>query len=477
MKRLRLFLVNVGRRTLEYFLTTPPMGIMYLAGYLRTKFDMDIRLLDQRAENCSNDEVAARAIAFEADIVGFGTITTNAHMLGELTRKVRDGLPGALIVLGGPHPTAFGAEAMADTVADAAVSGEGELALEHLIRVHVDGGDYGEIPGLIWRTPDGQVLTNAGHPPVIEDLDALPFPAYDLINVRDYWRLQSLAPIGRRRYISLLSSRGCPYRCMWCHDVFGKRFRAHSPERIVEEAERYQRIWGPSEIEFLDDVFNLSRKRVIAFCELAQRRGLKFKIGFPNALRTDILTQEVVDALRDTGWYYSAFALETASPRLQEFTGKRLDIDKFLDGVRMSVDRGVFSNGLAMLGFPTETEQEVRRTIDTMVDSPLHIASFFTVTPFPKTRLYDMVSQTHPEKLRNLSYANSSYAAIRVNCSDMPDEVLFALQRQANRRFFFKPSRMVRIIRDFPQRRYLPTYLPNFLMRITKGMFARRGTG
>lgn len=475
MKRLRLFLVNVGERTFEYFLTTPPTGILYLAAYLRTQFDLDVQLLDQRAENCSVDEVVSRAVAFEADVVGFGCITTSAHLLGDLTRGVRDRLPNALIVLGGPHPSAFGEDAMQGTVADLAVVGEGELTLEQIVRARLEGGDFAEIPGLIRRTPDGQIVTNPGRMPLIEDLDTLPFPAYDLIDVTKYWSLQSLAPIGRRKYISLVSSRGCPYRCMWCHDVFGKQFRYHSPERMVEEIEHYQRAYGPNEIEFLDDVFNLKRSRVIEFCRLAQSRGLKFKIAFPNALRTDILTTDVVDALADTGWYYSAFALETASPRLQEFTGKRLNIPKFLEGVEMSVGRGVFSNGLAMLGFPTETEPELRSTIDTMVDSRLHVASFFTVTPFPKTRLYEIVAQTHPEKVEGLSYAGASYAAIRVNCSDLPDDVLFAYQRKANLRFFTRPSRVYRILRDFPQRRYLPTYLPNFLMRITKGIFARDG--
>ncbi len=475
MRKLRLFLVNMGRRTANYFLTTPPMGILYLAGYLRTKLDVDVQLVNQRVDNDTIDELAARIIAAGPDVVGFGSITTGAFMLGDLTRKVREGLPDALIVLGGPHPSAFRDEAMHDTAADAAVPGEGELGFEQLLRAWFDGGDLADVPGLIWRSPDGEIVTNPGRTPMIEDLDTLPFPAYDLIDVPPYWRLQSLAPIGRRRYISLVSSRGCPYQCMWCHDVFGKEHRAHSPERIVDEIAFYQKQYGVNEVEFLDDVFNLSRKRVIEFCELAQRRGLTFKIAFPNAVRTDLLTQEVVEALVDTGWYYSAFALETASPRLQEFTGKRLNIDKFVEGVEMSVDRGIFSNGLAMLGFPTETEEELKLTIDTMVDSKLHIGSFFTVTPFPKTRLYDLVKENTPSKVEGLTYAGSDYANIRVNCSEMPDEVLFAHQRNANLRFFLKPSRMMRILRDFPQRRYLPTYLPSFLMRATKGLFDRKG--
>ena len=451
------------------------MGILSLASYLRTKFDLDIRLVNQRADGCSEDELVQQAIEFESDIVGFGTITTCAHTLGDLTRNVREALPDALILVGGPHTSSFQARVLEDTCADAAVVGEGELAFEAIIRARFDGGDFSEIPGLIWRDPDGQIITNPGQMPAIEDLDTLPFPAFDLIDIRKYWRLQSMPPIARRKYISLLSSRGCPYKCIWCHKIFGKRFRAHSAERMVEEIDHYIRTWGIDDVEFLDDIFNLDHDRIIEFCELAQRRNLKFKIAFPNAVRTDILTQEMVDALVDTGLYFSSFALEAGSPRIQKYTGKNLSIPKFLAGVEMAVKRGVFANGFAMLGFPTETEEDLQQTLDVACNSKLHTASFFTVMPFPNTRLYDEVMRMHPEKLANINYDDTDFALIRVNVSDVPDHVLYAYQRRANRQFFLNPARIMRIVRDYPQPHRLPFYLPIYAHRITKGLFSRDG--
>ncbi|MBN1346218.1 MAG: B12-binding domain-containing radical SAM protein [Phycisphaerae bacterium] len=475
MKRLRLFLANVGRRTLTYPFTTPPMGILSLAAYLRTKFDLDITLINQRVEDCSEQELARQIVDFGADVVGFGTMTTNAHMLGELTKMVRRGLPDALIVLGGPHVSAFREGVMSSTVADAAVVGEGELALEELIRARFGDGDFSAIPGLIWRSHEGEIVTNPGCLPPIQDLDSLPFPAYDLIDIRKYWRLQSMPPIARRRYVSVVGSRGCPYQCMWCHNIFGKRFRPHSAERLVDEVEHYIHTWGVKDVEFLDDIFNLDRKRVIEFCELAQRRNLKFKIALPNAVRSDILDEEVVEALVDTGLYFSAFALESGSSRLQQYTGKRLDIPRFLKGIEMAVDRGVFSHGFAMLGFPTETEADLQQTIETACDSKLHIASFFTVMPFPNTRLYDEVMRTHPERLAKLRYDDTNFALIRVNLSEVSDEVLYAYQRKANRAFFLDPARILRILRDYPQPHLLPYYLPIYLYRATKGLFGGDG--
>jgi len=471
VKRLRLFLANVGQRQAMYPLATPPMGILCLAAYLRTRFDLDIQLVNQRAEDWSTEELARRTIEFQPDIVGFGTLTPWAYALGPLTRAVRQGCPDALILLGGPHISAFGARAMEDTDADAAVLGEGELSLEQIIRVRRDGGDFSQIPGLIWRDADGAIITNPGTGPLIEDLDALPFPAYDLIDVRKYWRLQSMPPIPRRKYISLVSSRGCPYHCSWCHRIFGKRFRAHSAERMADEIAYYVRTFGIDDVEFLDDVFNLDHARLIEFSELCHRRNIQIKIAFPNAVRADILTQEDVDALADAGTYFCSFALETGSPRLQELTGKRLNIPRFLKAIEMSVKRGIFANGFNMLGFPTETAAEMQQTIDVASHSKLHTASFFTATPFPNTTLYEYALKNCPERLANINYDRTDFSRIPVNLSDVPDEVLFYYQRKANRQFFMNPIRLARILRDFPQPHLLPLYIPIFTNRVTKGLF------
>ncbi|MBN1343143.1 MAG: B12-binding domain-containing radical SAM protein [Phycisphaerae bacterium] len=449
------------------------MGILYLAAYLRTKFDLRIRLVNQKVENYTTQELAQEAIKFEPDVVGFTVMTPAAHQVGELTRAIRQALPKTLILLGGPHTSAFEEKIFDQAEVDAAVVGEGELAFEAILNAYLDSGDFSEIPGLMWRADDDSVVTNSGQMPLIEDLDTLPMPAYDLIDVPAYWKLQSMPPVARRKYLSLVSSRGCPYQCMWCHKIFGKRFRGHSAERIVDEIEYFTKKYHIDDIEFLDDIFNMDRRRVIDVSELVRKRGLKIKLALPNAVRTDILTQDVVDALADLNLYWCSFALETGSSRLQEFTGKRLNIPKFVSGVEMCVKKGIFANGFAMLGFPTETEEEMQLTIDTMGNSRLHTASFFTVTPFPNTRLYQLVQEQWPERLRNLQYSDTNFATIKVNLSDHPDDVLYGYQRKANRQFFLNPNRIYRIVRDYPQPLLLPYYLPIFLQRATKGFLKR----
>ncbi len=472
MKPLRLFLANVGLRSYLYPLATPPLGPLYIAAYLRTKFPMEIKVVNQRLEGCTYDALARMALDFEADIVGLGSMTPTAHGLPPVINAIRAERPDMFIVLGGPHASAFGPDILIDNNADAAVCGEGELSMEMIVEARRTGSGLNHIPGLVWRSPEGEIITNPGDTPVVQELDTLPMPAYDLIDVRRYWRVQSMPPIPRRNYLSMLSSRGCPYSCMWCHNIFGRRFRAHSPERIVEEIAHYVKEYGIDDIEFVDDSFNLDRQRVFDFSDQLLQKNGPIKIAFPNAVRADLLDEATVDALVEAGVYFSSFALETGSPRLQEFTGKRLDIPKYVNAISLAAKRGVFTNGFMMLGFPTETEAEMQETIRIATESDLHTASFFTVTPFPNTALHEYAKKHYPEKLQHISYSDINFCQIRVNMSTVSDETLYYYQRKAERAFFLKPKRIYRILRDYPQPHLLPLYAPIFLDRLLKGLFS-----
>lgn len=471
MRRLRIYLANIGLRRPLYPLATPPMGIMYLAAYLRQQFDVDLKLCNQKLDNLSNEDLAREAIDFKADVVGFGAITPTAQGLGEITRMVRQGLPDALILVGGPHVSSYGPAALDGTEADAAVAGEGEVALEAIIRAHFGGGSLADVPGIYRRLEDGTTTVNPGSIPLIKDLDELPFPAYDLIDVRKYWRRQSMPPIPYRKYVTLFSSRGCPYKCNYCHDVFGKRFRQHSAERVVDEVEFFQKQYGVDDFEFVDDIFNLNPKRMFDFCDLVHKRNLKIKLAFPNGVRTDIFTEDGIDALVGAGMYFSSYALESGSPRIQQIMGKELDIPRFLQGVAWAAKRGVYTNGFSMIGFPYETAADMQMTIDVACESKLHTISFFTVTPFPGTKLYDVCRERFPERLARLNYDELTYSTAMINFSDEPDEVLFKYQRKANARFFLNPRRMYRMLRDYPKPHLLPLYAPMFFARLTKGIF------
>lgn len=470
VKKIRVFLANVGDRPRVFQLVTPPLGIMSLAAYIRSKFSAEFCLVNQKLHNLSNDALVKMAVDFKADVVGLGALTSASHNLRYITQSIQAQLPGALILLGGPHVSAFEEKSLAGNAAHAAVPGEGELVFEVILRHWFEGDGLADVPGIFRRDQDGAIVMNPGRMPFIQDVDILPPPAYDLIDLPAYWKRQSMPPIPRRRYASLFSSRGCPYKCAYCHRIFGDTFRGHSAERIVDEITFLSKKYGISDFEFVDDIFNLDRKRLMAFCDQIHSRNLKTRLVFPNGVRTDIFMTEEIEALVDAGMYFASFALETGSPRIQSLVRKNLNIGKFLKNVEIAVSRGVYANGFAMLGFPTETEEEMQMTIDVACSSHLHTCSFFTVTPFPNTELYEMAQRLCPEKIATIDYTDMEYSGISVNLSAVSDDTLYAYQRKANRTFFLNPLRMMRIVRDFPQPHLLPFYLPVFLRRASKGL-------
>lgn len=471
MSRLKILLINLGLRRPLYPLATPPMGILYLSAFLRQRLPVDIKLINQRLENCSVETLVKWAKEYEPNIVGLSTLTTFAYQLPKLVPLLREALPSSWLVLGGPHASSVRKGVFSDVDVDIVVPGEGELAFEQIVQSYPKKEDLQIIPGIIWKKDSAEIVENPGELPLVENIDELPFPAYDLIDLPRYWKHQSIAPVVRRKYASLMSSRGCPYQCMWCHSIFGRKIRMHSPERVVDEIEYLAKKYNISDFEFLDDTFNFNQKRVVSIMELIHKRGLKTQLAFPTAIRGDIVTEEVVDALHSAGTYLCGYSLETGSPRLQKFTCKRLDIPKFLRAVELTANKHIYITGFCMMGFPTETEEELQMTIDIACQSKFHTASFFTVTPFPGTPLYDWVAKHKPEKLEKLNYNNMDFSAMNVNLTDLPDAVLFGYQRKAMKKFYFDINRIYRLFRDYPKPFLLPYYLPIFIHRATKGLW------
>jgi radical SAM superfamily enzyme YgiQ (UPF0313 family) len=450
-------LVSVGSPTSPLDNISPPLGILYLAAWIRDKMDCELRVENSGEERWSAQDIVRRVVDYAPDVLALSTLTPSAFLLPIITRGVRKALPKTLQVIGGAHATATGRPVLATSEADSVVIGEGEISFEAVIRHHLDCSEPSDVPGLIWRDAKGEIRENPGNAPIISDLDTLPFPAYDLIDLSRYQnRLRMTSFMPNRRYMSLFSSRGCPYGCIFCHSVFGRRFRAQSPERMVAELEYFSRTFEVDEFEYLDDVFNLNAERVVAFSDLVRQRGLKVRLAFPNALRGDIITEEVAEALVSAGTYYTALALESGSPRIQKLIGKNLDLPKFLNGVKMMSRRRVFTYGFAIMGFPTETREEMEMTARVAYHSDLHVVSFFKATPFPGTRMRELAMESCPDQVEQVRFDDMEYVGLPANVSAESGKVLFACQREAYLRFYLRPSRMMRILRDHPYPWYLP---------------------
>jgi len=432
---------------------TPPLGVLYLASYLRKHLGAEVRVADVLHMKNPTQEVADIVRGMDPDIVGLSGLTCEALMLHHAAQIVRSAKPHVPLFAGGPYPSSDPARSLSDRNIDAVVVGEGEVTLLELARCIQEEGpawksSLSTIPGMALRSENGAVNLSPPRPP-ITDLDSIPAPAWDTIDIRWFWTHRSMSTGGVRPYMPIFTSRGCPYRCTYCHNLFGRKFRTRSPESVLDEFEELQRNFGVNDFEFLDDSINLDRKRFVAILEGLLDRGMHPKLHFPNGVRTDLMSEEEIRLIDQVGAGELSVAVETASPRLQKRTRKNLNLDKVWNNIELMAELRIFTRGFFMLGYPTETEEELQSTIDYAATSRLHLASFHITNPFPGTAIFDEFKALGklPENVNSIDY---EYVGAPFNGSEIPDARFRNLFRQAYTSFYFRPGRIARILRDRP---------------------------
>lgn len=448
--------------------TPPPLGLLAIAAWLqRENPDVEIRIIDGRLFDWSISDFTAKIVSFAPDVVGITAMHADAEEAHAIAALVKHLNHDTFTILGGPYPTSDHAAAMRDGHVDYAVVGEGEKPLSELMRALADGNPSKHIKGIVSRNhlPEFPVKAN-----YIEDLENLPLPAWDLINLDDYFyskRITMENPMQVcARAVSIISSRGCPHRCIYCHDVFGKKFRPRSAQSIVGEIEFMIETYRIGEIEFIDDTFNMDMKRAKEFFSLMLERNLIIPISFSNGIRIDKVDEELLDLMKKAGVYRISYGIESASTRIQKIIRKNLDLAIVRDIVSETVKRGIITGGFFIFGFPGETEAEIKETIDFAVGLPLHTAVFSIATPFPGTEFHNIAMETMGQS----SVKFTTMGKPSLNVSAVSDKTLVRLKAGAYRRFYFHPSRIWRIWRDTPSRRRLMT---NFFEVLNVAFFGK----
>ncbi len=432
---------------------SPPLGILGLASLLREHRGDEVSLLDLRLIHCParrHLRLRQRLQEFRPHLLGLSALTDEHLGLQAASRVARLVAPELVQVVGGPHATSLPRRIFADCPVDYVVRGEGEEPFLHLLGHVLDGKDpHPSHPGICFRQEGGEVHVAESHVSDVS-LDLWPLPAWDLFDFDAY----ALAPmrIGQvsdgRRYAALSTTRACPYRCTYCHNIFGKDFRYRSSVRVREELALLKDRYQIRTVEFLDDIFNLSRKRMVPLLEGIIEDGLGLDLVFPNGLRADLLREDEIELLQAAGTRDVNVAIESASRRIQRMVRKNLDVEKVEEAISSLVRRRIFVGGFFMLGFPTETEAEMRATIDFALRSRLHRAVFFLVTPYGATEMADGLGVDEMTVPLNDSGVMRGGASV----STVSTERLRALQKEANTRFYAEPRRLARLFRDSPAR-------------------------
>jgi radical SAM superfamily enzyme YgiQ (UPF0313 family) len=430
----------------SYIVKTPPLGLLSLASYVRNKMDgVEIDLVDGHAYDMDNEGIQSAFEGRRYDAIGIYSIITNADNVCDLTRRLRKNSKN--IVVGGPWATACHEDVLKYSLADYVVVGEGERPFVELLG-SISGIEIeGEETRYVKRGVNCRFNRNADYL-LSEDI---PTPAWDLIDVEYYFKgfRNSMSPvIGTRRVLPIMTSRGCPFLCIYCHNVFGKAFRPRPIDSIIDEIKFLKNKYHVDTIEVWDDVFNLDRQRVIEFCRRIESDHIDIKISFSNGVRADLLDREIIDSLYRVGMCRVNYGIESGTKRIQDVLDKRQDLEKVSENIRYaSTKKLLVTGGFFILGNPTETEKEVNETIRYACDLPIDIASFFISTPNKGTRLYEMVEDSAKRKIEDTPYLQRNFNMPTISISEVPIEKMRRIVRTAYLKFYLNPKRVLRILR------------------------------
>ena len=359
----------------------PPLGVTYVAAAFEAA-GAEVKILDYIVNRYTPEKLKAELDAFQPDAGGVTSVTLNFYGAADIVRTAKRHNPGIVTMMGGPH-VSFDAEntLKAYPEIDLIVRGEGERTIAELTPRLKDRSTWTEIRGLAFRQ-NGQ-LTMTEDREFIEDLDSLPLPARRLLPLSRYQALGYP--------ISIITSRGCPYSCIFCQGrrMVGKKIRKRSAALIVDEIEHIL-SYGINRINVADDLFASDKAKVKEVCGEIQKRGLSFT--WSAFARVNTVDRETLQTMKDTGCDSVSFGVESGNPEMLERIGKKITLDQVRQAVRLCNEVGMIAHTSFIVGLPGETMETLEETKQ-FAGSLGSLYGYHFLSPFPGTTVREEVDQ------------------------------------------------------------------------------------
>ncbi len=411
---------------------TPPLGVGYLASFLKSN-GIEAKLIDALRDGLSTNSVVSMAVAEKADAVGITCLTAFYKEVVELSRSLKQN--GQRVIIGGVHPTFMAAETLRETQADFVVCGEGEIALLQLLE---NGFDNTGIEGVYSQADltSGKMMNSRAT--AVADLDTLPAPEWEQLDPRAYPKAPHGAIVKRFPIGVITTTRGCPYPCTFCASpkFYQRKIRFRSPENVVAEIEMLVRDFGVREIHFEDDNFTLKREHVAAICELILQKKINVTWACPNGIRADRVDKELIRLMKCAGCYYFAYGIESADAGILKNIKKSETIEEIEQSIEWAREAGISCQGFFIFGLPGETEATIEKTIRFACRSKLSRAQFLILDVIPGSELWTTLDgQFQPDWSKN-SYKEPEWLP-----EGLTRETLLKAQSRAFRKFYSNPAR------------------------------------
>ena len=413
-----------------------PLGLAYIAAVLEHEGHR-VKVLDLNVEKLDQEDLLALLVKEAPDVVGVTATTPLIKQAWKICKMVKESCE-ATTVVGGPHASALPDESLEKPYVDIVVREEGEgTIIEVCAKIEKDLS-LGEVRGISCKE-DEKIVHNP--PRELRDLDSLPFPAYHLFKYpRLYGSPQPLIS-NRVPAANILTSRGCPWNCMFCAKIASPRFwRARSSEKVVEEWRWLVDKFRVREMGIVDDCFTLDKRRVLKICELLIKEGLDMPWCTPNGVRADTLDRELLSAMKRAGCYHIDIGAESGNQDVLNRIGKGETLDQIKEAVTIAKDVGLEVTVYFMIGNIGENKKTMLDTIKFAKKLNPDYVQFTVATPYPGSKLYEIVRKEEKLLIDNWELYGHYEGRAFFEYGDVNKELVEEMYKRAYREFYMRPK-------------------------------------
>lgn len=402
-----------------------PTGMGLIAATLKNA-GYNVTVWDVNGWRYSKEDVLEKIKHADFDVVGMGGLIPVYRYVKWLVPHLKERNPNCKIVLGGPVGTYLAELVLTKNPVDVIVDGEGENTILDLVAAYSKGRGLNTVSGIYYKDEDGNVNRTPARE-VVQDLDTLPFPAWDMFPMEETYMKNPVVGLGRD--MDVISSRGCPYLCTFCAPSFGRKYRYRSPEHVLEEIRQLKKLYDVDFISFQDDLFVTNRQRVFDFCEALIRSELFGKIKWSCTGRVNLVDEPLLRAMKDSGCVSVSFGIESGSQYILDSLKKAFRVEQAVEAIGLCEKLGLRHPSSFIIGSPMETTETLEETVQFAIRANVPVQALMINTPYPGTPLfYEALKKGKITDLEPFVMSLGDALDMTVNLSEIPDKELLRLR-------------------------------------------------
>lgn len=409
----------------------PPISLAQIASVLEGR-GLTVKVTDASAEEIDEKRLEEILLAFSPDVLMINTSTPSIDHDLTMATFAKRVLPSIVTVAFGIHVSELPEACMkAEEALDFILHNEPEHTAAELTEILQTSRDFSKVLGITYRDKD-RIITNPPRP-YIKDLDALPFPAWHLVDIHRY-----VLPYSRRPYLKVTPARGCPYQCVFCvaQGYYGRRLRMRTVESVLAELKYDIQRYGVNDFFFWTETFTMNRNFVIELCRRMQEENLG--IRWVCNSRVDTIDAEMLSAMKAAGCWMISYGVESSSQEILDRSKKGITVEQIEEACRMTRKAGIQMTAHIVFGLPGDTPKSIRDTVRFAKKMGFDYAQFYCATPWPGTELYEMAKE-YGWLIPEAPWADYEQNKSVLNYDGLTADAVVRLRQEGFRSFYLYP--------------------------------------